>query len=129
MAQIAVFQPAVSHAAIGIGCANRNVVINPERQILPETPRADNREGVWSKKVRPRRETVLREDTPGLLAIQSEVPLVAERDGQVPRNLTWIHSAGERFFLSLRAQKHRRFLYKDFVIFRELEPVLLERFP
>src|SRR5580765_1166117 len=127
MTQIAVLQPTITQSPIGICPADGNVVINPKRNVLPEAPRTDDREGVWSKKVRARGKSVLHDGTGRLFAVESKVTLVPERNWHVSRNLTRIDRARERFLLRLRAQQHRRFLYKYLVILRELESVFLER--
>ena len=101
MAEIVVFDIPVSQSAVGSRTAGRNVVINPKRDVLPEAPRTDDRERVWRKKVRARRESVLRDDSRRLLAVESKVPLIPECDRQVSRNLAGIHRARERFLLCL----------------------------
>ena len=129
MAQIAVFQPTVAHGAAGIRGVYRNVVVDPEGKVLAETPSADDREGVGGEQVGTGSESSLGDEACGLLAVQCEVTLVPEGNGQKARNLARVHGAGKSFFLGFRAKENWGFLDEGFVIFRELEAVFLECFP
>src|SRR5256884_7035794 len=74
-------------------------------------------------------ESSLGDEACGLLAVQCEVTLVPEGNGQKARNLARVHGAGKSFFLGFRAKENWGFLDEGFVIFRELEGVFLECFP
>ncbi len=52
-AQVAVFQPAISHEAIGIGSADGDVIIDPKREVRPKASCTDNGERVGGKEVCP----------------------------------------------------------------------------
>ena len=128
MAQIAVLQPTVAHGATGIRGVYGNVIVDPKGKVLAETPGADDREGVGGEQVGAGSESVLRDEAGRLLAVQCEIALVPESNGQKARKFARVHGLGKSFLLGFRAKQNRGFLDEGFVIFRELEAVFLEGF-
>src|SRR5450755_1111761 len=129
MAEIVVFDIPISESAVGSRAARRNVVINPKRDVLPEAASADDRKRVWSKKVSPWSESVLSDDSRGLLPIQGEIPFVPKGNRQVSRNLAGIDRTRKGLLLRLCTQQDRWLLHEALVVLRKLESVLLEGLP
>jgi len=82
VAEVVVFQVAITQPAIRAGSSRGDVIINPEGEIRPKTSGADDRKGVGNKQVGARNISSAGHHGCGLFRVPVEVAFVAEGDGQ-----------------------------------------------
>src|SRR5260221_13197631 len=128
-AQVVVLQVAVAESAGRSRATRGKVVVNPERQVVPEASGGNHRERVrdeeiraWNKRIRP----IGLDSRRGWFGIPVEESGIAERDWNRTRNLAGVNGLGKRFLLRFSPKHNGVLFYESLVILSELESVLFE---
>src|ERR1700739_4268615 len=124
-AQIVVLQPTISESPVRTRATRGNIIVYPERQVLPEASRADDGEGIRHKKISSRHVS-RRLYGLWLVAVPIEIPFIAKGNRNSPGNFARVHGFRESLLLRFGAEQYRLLLDKRVVVCRKLKTTLLE---